>query len=289
MSYLSATIDSYDDRGPAGRADSRASVVGRRRGQAGGVRTGTRGGRGCPARHGRPGHRGQPRPGYPARRAVRDPTGRGRPAHPALRWRTDRLGGHRRLGGRRRGRRWRAGLWAGVAVAAAGLDVTVWQALRRYTRVARQWTEGHQVLTHYDDRAVVQAAAKNVRYTATAWPQLHAHVDLDDPTPVLVGQLWDLTLLVGERAAARELRKKLQMAEYGVPDGTSTAAELADRISRTDANVARLTQDIDQRRTYPWRLADEVAGFVNEQQALSRARAMIHELDQRRGLPPPAC
>ncbi len=107
------------------------------------------------------------------------------------------------------------GLWAGVAVAAAGLGVTAWQALHRYTRVAQQWAEGHQVLTHYDDRAVVQDAAKNVRYTATAWPQLRAHVDLDDPAATLVGQLWDLTLLVSERAAARELRKKLQFAGYG--------------------------------------------------------------------------
>jgi len=183
---------------------------------------------------------------------------------------------------------WAAGLWAGVAVAAAGLGVTVWQALRRYTRVARQWTEGHQVLTYYDDRAVVQDAAKNVRYTAAAWPQLHAHVDLDNPAPVLAGQLWDLTLLVGERAAAREVRKKLQIAGYGVPDGTATAVELADRIARTDAGLARLTADIDQRRTHLWRLADEVAAFVTEQQALAQANAMIRDVDQRRGAPAPA-
>jgi hypothetical protein len=179
------------------------------------------------------------------------------------------------------------GLWAGVAVVAGGLSVTVWQALRRYNRVARQWTEGHQVLAHYDDRAVVQDAAKNVRYAATAWPKLRAHVDLDDPAPMLVGQLWDLTVLVGERAAARELRERLQMAGRGVPDGTTIAVELADRIACIDADLARLTANIDQRRTHLWRLADEVARFLTEQQALAQARAMIRDVDQRRGLPTP--
>jgi len=72
-----------------------------------------------------------------------------------------------------------------------------------------------------------------------------------------------------------------------VPDGTTTAAELADRIARADADLARLTADIDQRRTHLWRLADEVAGFVTEQQALARANAMIRDVDQRRGLPAP--
>src|SRR5204863_7919543 len=43
---------------------------------------------------------------------------------------------------------WAGGRWAGVAVVAAGLGVTVWQALRRYARVARQWAEGCPVLTY---------------------------------------------------------------------------------------------------------------------------------------------
>lgn len=182
---------------------------------------------------------------------------------------------------------WAVGLWAGVAVAVAGLGVTAWQGLRRYTRVAQQWTEGHQVLTHHDDRAVIEGTAKNVRHTARAWPRLRTLVDLDDPAPLLVGQLWDLTVLVGERAAAREMRRQLQIAGYRVPDGTTTAAELADRIARTDADLARLTANIDQRRTNLWRLADEVAGFVTEQKALARANAMIREVDQRRGVPAP--
>lgn len=75
---------------------------------------------------------------------------------------------------------------------------------------ARQWHEGYQVLTHHDDRSVVQDAAQNVRCTAAGWPRLHAHVGLDDPTPVLVRQLWDLTQLMGDRAPARELREQLQ-------------------------------------------------------------------------------
>jgi hypothetical protein len=182
---------------------------------------------------------------------------------------------------------WAAGPWVGVAVAAVGLGITVWQALRRYTRVARLWAEGCQVLTDYDDRAVVQAAAKNVRYIATAWTRLRAHVDLDDPTQVLVGQLWDLTLLVGERAEVRELRKELQMAGHGVPEGTSTAADLAEWIRGTDGDVARLTENIEQRRTDLSRLADEVARFLTEQQALARARATICEVDQRRRQPAP--
>jgi hypothetical protein len=155
------------------------------------------------------------------------------------------------------------------------------------SRVQELAPKGYQALTRHDDRVVVQDAAKNVRYAATAWPKLRAHVDLDDPAPVLVGQLWDLTVLVGERAAARELREKLQMAGHGVPDGTTTAAELADRITRIDADLARLTVNIDQRRTHLWRLADEVARFLTEQQALARARAMIRDVDQRRGLSAP--
>jgi hypothetical protein len=170
---------------------------------------------------------------------------------------------------------WALGPWIGVAVAAAGLGVTVWQTLRRYNRVARQWTERYQVLTHHDDRAVVQDAAKSVRYVATAWPRLCAHVDLDDPAPVLVGQLWELTVLVGERAAAHELRERLQMAGRGVPAGTTIVAELADRISRIDADLGQLTANIDQRRTNLWRLADEVGRFLAEQQALAQARASL--------------
>jgi hypothetical protein len=102
---------------------------------------------------------------------------------------------------------WVVGVWAGLAVAAAGLGITAWQGLRRYTLVARQWTEGHQVLTHHDDRAVVGGAANSVRCTTAGWPQLRVHVDLDDPAPVLVRQLWDLTVIVGERAAVREPRR----------------------------------------------------------------------------------
>src|SRR3954471_23261745 len=40
---------------------------------------------------------------------------------------------------------WAVGPWAGAAIAAAGVAVTAWHALRRYTRIAWQWTEGHQV------------------------------------------------------------------------------------------------------------------------------------------------
>jgi hypothetical protein len=183
---------------------------------------------------------------------------------------------------------WSVGLWAGVAVTAAGLGVTLWQALRRYTRVAHQWTEGHLVLTHYDDRAVVQDAAKNVRYTATVWPQLHVHVELDDPAPMLARRLWDLALLVGQRAATRELRQQLVAAGRGVPDGTRTAAELAKRIVRTDNDLVQLNADIDRRRANLWRLANEVSEFVTEQQALARANAMIRDVDRRHSLPPPA-
>jgi hypothetical protein len=42
---------------------------------------------------------------------------------------------------------WAAGPWAGATVAVVGIGVSVWQGLRRYTRVARQWTEGHHVLS----------------------------------------------------------------------------------------------------------------------------------------------
>jgi hypothetical protein len=120
-----------------------------------------------------------------------------------------------------------------------------------------------------------------VRYTVGAWPQLRAHVDLDDPGPVLVRHLWDLTLLVSERAVARNLR--LVMSGMGVPEGTGTAAELAGRIARTDADLARLDADIEQRRTHLWRLADEIRTFVTEQEALARSRAMIRAADPSRG------
>jgi hypothetical protein len=182
---------------------------------------------------------------------------------------------------------WAVGLWTGLAVAAVGLGVTVWQALRRYTRVARQWTEGHQVLTHYADRTVLRAAVHDVRYIVSAWPQLNAHVDLDDPAPVLVSQLWDITVLVGELATARELCQQPHSAGYGVPDGTTTAAELADRIDRAGTDLTRLTADVDQRLAHLRRLSSEVARLVTEQQALVQANAM-GDVDQRRGLPTPA-
>jgi hypothetical protein len=183
---------------------------------------------------------------------------------------------------------WAGGPWAGAAVAAVGIGASVWQGLRRYGRVARQWTEGHQVLTHHDDRALVNRAADRARYIAAAWPALRVHVGLDDPAPVLVRQLWDLTLLVGERAAARDLRGRLVAAGYGVPAGTTTAAELADRIARTDDDIARLDADIEQRSVHLRRLADEVAAFVIEQEALARANAMICDADRRRDVPAPA-
>jgi hypothetical protein len=173
-------------------------------------------------------------------------------------------------------------------VAAVGIGASVWQGLRRYARVARQWTEGHQVLTHHHDRAVVNRATDRVRYIAAAWPGLRVHVALDNPAPVLVRQLWDLTLLVGERAAARDLRRRLMVAGYGVPAGTTTAAELADRIARTDDDIARPDADIDQRCAHLRRLADEVAAFVTEQEALARANAMIRDADRRHGVPTPA-
>jgi hypothetical protein len=182
---------------------------------------------------------------------------------------------------------WAVGLWAGVAIAAAGVGFTAWQGLLRYTRTARQWIEGHQVLTHYDDRAVVKGAAQNVRATAAAWPQLRAHVALDDPSPVLVRQLWDLTLLVGERATTRQLRQDLATSGVGIAAGTATALDLADRIARVDQDLTQLDADIDQRRTHLWRLADEVRAFVTEQEALARARAVIRDADRRRGIPAP--
>jgi hypothetical protein len=182
---------------------------------------------------------------------------------------------------------WAGGPWLGTSVAVVGIAVSTWLGLRRYTRVAQQWTEGHQVLTHHDDRSVVTRAAERVRYVAAAWPALHAHVDLDDPSPVLVRQLWDLTLLVGERATARDLRSRLVASGYGVPAGTTTAAELADRIARVDEDLSRLDTDIGQRRAHLRRLADEVAAFVTERQALARANAMIRDADRRHGIPAP--
>ncbi|GLW28594.1 hypothetical protein [Actinoplanes regularis] len=183
------------------------------------------------------------------------------------------------------GSTWAAGPWAAMAVAAAGAGVTAWQALRRYTRTAHQWTEGHQVLTHHDDRDVVRRAARNVRATAAAWPDLRAHVALDDPSPVLAAQLWDLTLLVGQRSTARQLRQNLAIAGVGVPAGSATALELADRIAGVNQDLAHLDAVIRQRQTQLWQLAHQVRAFVDEQEALARARATIRDTDQRRGGP----
>ena len=63
-----------------------------------------------------------------------------------------------------------------------------------------------------------------MRATAVAWPRLRSHVALDDPSPVLVAQLWVLTMLVGERATVRQLRKDLSTSGVGVPAGTYTEA-----------------------------------------------------------------
>ena len=180
---------------------------------------------------------------------------------------------------------WMAGPWAGLAVAAAGVGITAWQALRRYTRIAYQWTEGHQVLTHYEDRDVVKRAAQNVRVTAAAWPKLRAHVALDDPSPVLASQLWELTLLATERSTARQLRQKLAVSGVGVPAGTATALELADRIAAVDQDLAQLNTAITSRQTHLWKLAHQVRAFVDEQEALARARATIRDADQHRGIP----
>jgi hypothetical protein len=179
---------------------------------------------------------------------------------------------------------WVAGPWAGLAVAAAGVSVTAWQAVRRYTRTACQWVEGHQVLTHYDDRAVIERATRNVRATAAAWPRLRSHVALDDPSPVLVTQLWDLTLLVGERSAARQLRHDLTVSGVGVPAGSATALELADRTAVVEQDLAQLDTAIHERQTHLWQLAHQVRAFVDEQDALARARATIRDVDQRRGI-----
>jgi hypothetical protein len=178
-----------------------------------------------------------------------------------------------------------AGPWAGLAVAVAGSGATAWQAVRRYTRTAQRWAEGHQVLGHYDDRDVIRRAAQNVRATTAAWPQLRSHVALDDPSPVLVTQLWELTLLVGERSAARQLRHDLTVSGVGVPAGSATALELADRIAAVDQDLAQLDADIRQRQTHLWQLAHQVRAFVDEQAALARARATIRHADQQRGIP----
>jgi hypothetical protein len=183
---------------------------------------------------------------------------------------------------------WVVGVWAGLAVAGAGFGLSVWQGLRRYTRVARQWSDGHLALTRHEDRAVIDQAVRCVRYTTGVWPRLRAVVDLDDPAPVLVRQLWDLAVTVSQRAEVRDLRQRLLAAGHGVPAGSTTAANLADRIVRTDEELARLTTDIDQRRQHLQRLTDEAAAFVTEQQALARANAMIRDADQRNGVPTPA-
>jgi cytosine/adenosine deaminase-related metal-dependent hydrolase len=84
------------------------------------------------------------------------------------------------------------------------------------------------------------------------------------------------------------MRQRLVLSGVGVPEGTTTAVELADRIARAGEDLARLSADIDQRRTHLWRLADETAGFVTEQQALARANAMIRDADRHRGIAVPA-
>lgn len=180
---------------------------------------------------------------------------------------------------------WAAGLWTGVVVAAAGVSITAWQALRRYSRLASQWVEGHQVLTHHADRHVIKCAARNVRATAAAWPHLAPHVALDDPSPVLARQLWELTLFVSERAATRQLGQGLAVSGAKVPAGTTTARELADRIDRVEQDLLRLDADIDQRQRHLSRLAHEVSAFVTEQESLARARAMIRTADQHSGVP----
>jgi hypothetical protein len=180
---------------------------------------------------------------------------------------------------------WVAGPWAGLTVAIAGVGATAWQALRRYTRKAELWAGGHQVLSHYDDRDVIRRAARNVRATAVAWPRLRSHVALDDPSPVLVTQLWDLTLLVGNRSAARQLRHELTVSGVGVPAGSATALELADRIAAIEHDLTQLDADIQRRQTHLWQLAHQVRTFVDEQQALARARATIRHADHQRGLP----
>jgi hypothetical protein len=68
-----------------------------------------------------------------------------------------------------------------------------------------------------------------------------------------------------------------------VPDGTTTAAELAERIAHTDNNLAQLKADIDRRRAKLSRLAKEVGEFVTEQQALAPANALIRDVDRRHG------
>jgi hypothetical protein len=141
------------------------------------------------------------------------------------------------------------------------------------------------VLTHYEDRDVVKRAAGNVRATAAVWPHLRAHVALDDPSPVLVTQLWELTLLVGQRSDARQLRQELAGSEVGLPAGTATARELADRIATVDQNLTALDHAIGQRQTPMRQLSTYVRYFVDEQQALARARATICHADQQRGTP----
>jgi hypothetical protein len=140
------------------------------------------------------------------------------------------------------------------------VDVTVWQALRRYNHTIWQWEEGHQVLTHYDDRNVIERAARNVRATAAAWHQLAVHVALDDPSAVLATQLWDLTLLTGQKSAARQLRHDLTVSGVGVPAGTATALKLTDQIAAVDQDLSQLDTTIRQRQTHLWRRAPRRRG-----------------------------
>ncbi|WP_089256134.1 MULTISPECIES: hypothetical protein [Asanoa] len=180
---------------------------------------------------------------------------------------------------------WAAGPWAGTALIVAGAAVTAWQALRRYTRTAHRWAEGHQVLTRHEDRDVINRAAQNVRAIAASWPRLRTHVALDDPSPALVDQLWELTLRVSERATARQRGQDLRAAAVDVPTGSRVALELTDQMTQVDRAVARLDRAIDQRQADLWRLADHVHAFVTEQEMLARAHATTRSADQHRNVP----
>ncbi len=176
--------------------------------------------------------------------------------------------------------------WIGLAVGAVGVGTALWLAGRRYKRMAKQWVNGYQVLTHQDDRSALDGAADSVRAVAGSWPQLRTYVDLDEPSPVLVRHLWELTMLLGQRDAARELRTRLTSARVGVPASTSPAVELADRITSLDVEISGLDAEITQRREQLRRLAAEVQTFVSEQQALAKAVATIRESDRIRGIAP---
>ena len=181
---------------------------------------------------------------------------------------------------------WVAGPWVGAAAVVAGLGVTAWQAVRRYARTAHQWAEGHLVLTQHEDREAIKRAAQNVRVVAASWPKLRTHVALDDPSSVLVTQLWDLAVLVGQRAAARQLRRDLAASAVGIPAGSATALELADRAAQVDQALTQLDTTIDRRQSHLWQLAGTVRAFVTDQDALARARATMRDADQHRSAAP---